>query len=183
MGGVATRIAEGAASSLVTECALAAPELELVCQSPGRTVHQVLDDAPESDIATVLYAVSLLGVIEPLRTIGATAAVDGGHCARADDALDAEAIRARVRARVQLVDDGDYFAILGVSRDATGYEIRRAFLALRRELDPSRLLTPAVADLAEDVRKIVVVLEEAYEILRDPARRERYRRAIDAVPS
>jgi len=32
------------------------------------------------------------------------------------------------------------------------------------------------------VRKIVMVLEEAYEILGDSARRERYRRAIEDVP-
>jgi curved DNA-binding protein CbpA len=88
-----------------------------------------------------------------------------------------------VRARLQLVDEGDYFAVLGVARDATGYEVRRAFLELRRAFEPSRVLTPSVADLADDVRKIVSVLEEAYEILKDGARRERYRRAIDAVPT
>jgi len=40
-----------------------------------------------------------------------------------------------------------------------------------------------VADLAGDVRKITLVLEEAYEILKDPARRERYRRAIEGAPA
>jgi hypothetical protein len=43
----------------------------------------------------------------------------------------------------------------------------------------SRILTPGIADLNDDVRKIASVLDEAYEILRDSARRERYRRAID----
>jgi curved DNA-binding protein CbpA len=97
--------------------------------------------------------------------------------------LDAEAIRERVRARMQLVDDGDYFALLGVTHTATGYEVRRAFLELRRAFEPARILTAQVLDLADDVRKIVLVLEEAYDVLRDAARRERYRRAIDAVPS
>jgi len=32
------------------------------------------------------------------------------------------------------------------------------------------------------VKQITMVLEEAYDILKDSARRERYRRAIDAVP-
>jgi DnaJ-class molecular chaperone len=97
-------------------------------------------------------------------------------------ALDSEAVRERVRARLQLVEDGDYFSILGVARDATGYDLRRAFLELRREFDPSRLLSVEVADLAEDVRTVTTVLEEAYEILKDPARRERYRRAIEGAP-
>jgi curved DNA-binding protein CbpA len=83
---------------------------------------------------------------------------------------------------MQLVDDGDYFALLGVPREATGYEVRRAFLELRRAFDPSRVLTPEIADLADDVRKIVVVLEEAYDILKDAARRDRYRRAIEGSP-
>jgi len=93
-----------------------------------------------------------------------------------------EALRARVRARAELVDEGDYFAVLGVPRTATGYEVRRAFLDLRRTFDPARILVPQIADLADDVRKIVLVLEEAYEILKDPSRRERYRRAIDEAP-
>jgi len=76
----------------------------------------------------------------------------------------------------------DYFALLGVTHAATGYEVRRAFLELRRAFDPSRVLTPEIVDLAEDVRKITVVLEEAYDILKDAARRDRYRRAIEAAP-
>jgi curved DNA-binding protein CbpA len=73
--------------------------------------------------------------------------------------------------------------VLGVSRDATTYEVRRAFIELRRAFEPTRILSPRLVDLTDDVRKIVVVLEEAYEILRDVGRRERYRRAIDGRPS
>jgi hypothetical protein len=186
MGGPASRIADGPSGSLLSECALTPAEVELVTQSHGGTVQQALDASPETDIAAVLYAMSLLGVVETLRAVGHGAqALDGdGEASRADvDALDEDAIRARVKARVQLVDEGDYFAVLGVPRNATSYEVRRAFVELRRAFEPSRLLTPAVADLADEVRKIVVVLEEAYEILRDAARRERYRRAIDATPA
>jgi preprotein translocase subunit Sec63 len=134
----------------------------------------------------VIHALALLGVVDVVpapdfvksRDRDASPAADEGDVAF----LDEEAIRARVRARVELVDEGDYFAVLGVSRDATTYEIRRAFIELRRNFEPSRILTPRVADLADEVRKIVTVLEEAYEILRDNARRERYRRAIEARP-
>jgi hypothetical protein len=57
--------------------------------------------------------------------------------------------------------------------------VRRAYLDLRRAFDPSRVLTPEVQTMAPDVRRINMVLDEAYEILKDPARRERYRRAIE----
>jgi hypothetical protein len=39
-----------------------------------------------------------------------------------------------------------------------------------------------LADLGTDVKKITSVLDEAYEILKDAARRERYRRAIEDRP-
>ena len=148
----------------------------------GRALRDVLDAAPETDIATVVFALAQLGVLEVLRAVGGPQADDERDGAAGVAAIDADAIRERVRARMQLVDDGDYFALLGVTHDATGYEVRRAFLELRRAFDPSRLLVPEVADLADDVRKITMVLEEAYDILKDAARRERYRRAIEAVP-
>jgi len=81
-----------------------------------------------------------------------------------------------------LVEDGDYFSLLGVERSATAYEIRRAYLELRRAFEPARVLTGQTADLAMDVKTIVEVLDEAYEILREPHRRERYRKAIEAGP-
>jgi hypothetical protein len=183
LGGPASRVGDGPDARLLGECALGPVELDQVHAAVGRSLRDVLDGAPEGDLATVLFALALLGVIEVLR------AADGGGShpdetsAAEVAALDAEAIRERVRARLLLVEDGDYFALLGVTRHATGYEVRRAFLELRRAFDAGRVLTPEVADLAGDVAKITAVLEEAYEILKDSARRERYRRAIEAVPN
>ena len=183
LGGEATRITDGPNQGLLAECNLSPQELELLQRARGGTIADLLARASDGEILAVLHALALLGVIE------AVAAPDFGRrdarAGRADPevaALDEEAIRARVRARIELVEEGDYFSVLGVTRDATGYEVRRAFVELRRTFEPSRLLTPRLLDLAADVRKIVLVLEEAYEILRDGARRERYRRAIDARP-
>ncbi len=182
LGGVGSHVAEGPEIRLLGECALDPAEVAHVHSAPGRPIRDVVDLAPEGDLPTVIFALSQLGVLDVVR-----AANDGGG-SRQDSsapdvaALDAEAARERVRARLQLVEDGDYFALLGVSRDATGYEVRRAFLELRRAFDPSRVVTSEVSDLVDDMRKIAGVLEEAYEILKDAARRERYRRAIEAVP-
>jgi len=187
MGGWGSRLGEGPEARLLGECALAPGELDQAQAASGRSLREVLEGAAEADLATVFFALAQLGVVEVLRAVDADAPGaeddDDDRASAADlAAIDAEAIRERVRARLQLVDDGDYFALLGVPRTATGYEVRRAFLDLRRAFDPSRLLTPEVADLADDVRKITSVLEEAYDILKDAARRERYRRAIEAVP-
>jgi len=183
LGGTGSRLADGAKAALFAECGLGATEVEQLRSMSGRSLRDVLDGAPEGDLATVLFALAQLGVVEVLRGATTGEGSDGGH-ASADEvaAIDVEGVRERVRARLQLVEDGDYFALLGVSHDATGYEVRRAFLELRRAFEPSRVLTPEVADLAEAVRQITLVLEEAYDILKDSARRERYRRAIEAVP-
>jgi hypothetical protein len=181
LGGAGARLGDGPASALLAECALGPEELDRLRVASGATLRDVLDGAAEGDVVTVIFALTQLGVLEVLASIGDSPVEPEGASA-GDAALDAEAIRERVRARAQLVDDGDYFAVLGVARDATGYEVRRAFLELRRAFDPSRMLTPDVADLAPEVRKITVVLEEAYDILKDTARRDRYRRAIEAVP-
>ncbi len=90
-------------------------------------------------------------------------------------------MRARISARSELVKEGDYFALLGVGSEASGHEIRRAYLALRRTLEPSRLPLE-LETLAGEVATIVELLDEAYEVLRDNGRRERYRRAITPAP-
>jgi hypothetical protein len=133
---------------------------------------------PDTDIASVLYALWMLGVVDMVRSVLERPESHSKH----PDVIDEEAVRDRIRARIQLVEEGDYFALLGVPHNATGYEVKRAYLDLRRAFEPARVLTPALVDLAEDVRRITLVLEEAYEILGDNARRERYRRAIDASP-
>jgi hypothetical protein len=181
LGGSSGRLGEGRNASLLSECALEASERELITRTRGSTLGDVLQVAPGADFASVVYALHLLGVIDVVRGVGSGRGVSAAEDAEIE-ALDEEAIRARVRARLEIVDDGDYFAVLGVPHDATGYEVRRAFLELRRAFEPSRVLTPRIADLADDVRKISTVLEEAYEILSDNARRERYRRAIFAAP-
>jgi hypothetical protein len=181
LGGAASRLGPGSSRELLDECGLTPSELEIVRGSAGATIGEVLARARDEDFVTSLLALTHLGVLEVLRAVdhasGAVGSMDPQACA-----IDAAATRERVQARLQLVEDGDYFAVLGVPRDATGYEVKRAFLELRRAFEPSRLLSPEVADLADGVRLIASVLEEAYEILKDSARRERYRKAIEGSP-
>jgi hypothetical protein len=176
LGGATARLAEGPRRQLLVECALRPEDEQIVRAAPGRSLGETLAGA-EPELADVIYGLCSLGVLEALAP---TAPADAGPSAF--DPLDEEAIRQRVRARLALVEDGDYFSLLGVARAATGYEIRRAYLELRRAFEPGRVLTAATADLAADVRLVAEVLDEAYEILREPHRRERYRRAIEAGP-
>jgi tetratricopeptide (TPR) repeat protein len=64
----------------------------------------------------------------------------------------------------------DYYAILGVSRNATQSEIRDAYLKLARDTHPDRVKDPVERKRAEDVFKNVTA---AYDTLsRDKSRRD-----------
>ncbi|AUX48466.1 hypothetical protein SOCE26_100040 [Sorangium cellulosum] len=177
LGGPGARLDDGVRRNLLGECALRREEEELVRTARGRTVGELVN-AAEPENASVIYALVCLEVLDVLIPPSITEAPPPP----VEDPLDEEAIRQRVRARLALVEDGDYFSILGIPRDATNYEIRRAYLALRKAFEPSTLLTASTVDLLDDVRLVIEVLDEAYEILREPHRRERYRRAIEAGP-
>jgi hypothetical protein len=180
LGGPTTRFRDGPNPALLGECALPEHELAHVNRAHSTSLEETLESASAPDLAAVLYALVELGVLERRM-------VEPGRRPTPDvppppDDIDDAALRARINARLALVEDGDYFAILGVGREATAYDIRRAYKELRREFEPGQALTPGTADLGDEVETIVEVLDEAFDILRDQVRRERYRRALEAAP-
>lgn len=179
LGGPKARLAEGPRPELLAECALAEHDRNAVSAAAGSSVREAIATSGRDDLAPVLAAMVELGVLQALAAVGRDS-VPADHAEV--DRLDAEAVRRRVKARMDVVQEGDYFEILGVSQQATGYEIRRAYLEMRRAFEPSRLLTAATADLSDDVQLLLEVVEEAWEALRDPARRGRYLAALQARP-
>ena len=83
-----------------------------------------------------------------------------------------------------MAPDSNYYDVLGVPSDASQDQIRKAFRERVRACHPDR-----VANLDEDLRKLaeekMVELNEAYAVLRNPARRAAYddRYANDATRS
>jgi hypothetical protein len=193
LGGGDRTLGVGAHRGLLGECALE-PELEDEVQELVDVPLEPLYRA-RPELMPILYALVELDVftkgggqrvrrpsVRPERgaeRTGARNAASGP--ALTEDPLDDAAFEARLLARRALVDEGDYFSILGVKRSATDYELHRAREALHRQLSPERL-TVRTAHLLEDVKLVLRIVDEAYGVLRDPIRRERYRRALEAKP-
>jgi hypothetical protein len=180
VGGGDARIAEGPRWELLSECALPEAEQEWLGRAKGSTIDEAMSLA-STDLLPMVYALVQLGVLAVDVVAPRTRKRRQGQ-APGFDPIDAQALRSQVKARLSLVEEGDYFSLLGVPRSATSYEIHRAYLELRHGLEPSRVLNAATADLADDIELIIEVLDEAHDILRDQARRERYRRAIEDKP-
>lgn len=188
LGGLDARFTPGEHQKLLDECGLDEEDDQLLRHASGVTLREIVDQRGE-DAQPLLYALVTLGVLQTLigirpgaMSVSAQPEVDLADPLR-DAELDDGALRARISARRALVEDGDYFAILGVPREATGYEIKRAYLDLRRALDPARVMRPSLLDISDDLKLVLGVLDEAYDVLKDPTRRERYRRAISGAPA
>ncbi len=182
LGGPPTALQRGQNPALLSECAIADTEAELVRSISDETVSDILRRVGHKDFAAVLYVLVELSVLAVASGERRTAREARPKSSGKPDYLDHAALRARILARKALSEEGDYFALLGVARSATSYDIRRAYTTLKDEYDPSRILTSETVDLRDEVELILEVLAEAFEILEDDLRRDRYRRALDASP-
>ena len=66
-----------------------------------------------------------------------------------------------------------YYDILGVSRDASQEDIKRAYNRMISEFHPDRNQTPDATQKAQEIN-------EAYDILKDPSLRAEYDKIIDS---
>lgn len=182
LGGLDTLLQKGESAALLGECAISDAEADVVRAITDEPVTEVLRRVGHKDFAAVLYVLVELSVLGRSNAERRTGRGRPEKRVTQPDRLDQAALRARILARKALSEEGDYFALLGVARSATSYDIRRAYASLREEYDPARVLSGETVDLREDVELILEVLAEAFEILEDDLRRERYRRALDASP-
>ncbi len=87
---------------------------------------------------------------------------------------------AAVERKFHEIESGaDYFAVLGLSRKATGDEVKAAFLELAKVFHPDRL-PKSIAHLAAKMRAVFDAIREAYEVLQIDSRRASYEMMLPA---
>jgi hypothetical protein len=123
-----------------------------------------------ADVLPLAWGLVVLGLATARRTETDILEESTALVGETDLAIDRE----RVRARWQLVTEADYFALLGVRRDATAFEIRRAYQAARRDFAADCFPQDLRRELARELEDIAGVLDEAFRVLRDDRLRQTY---------
>ena len=153
------------------DAGLEAGERAMVALVDGRrSIADLVREGPLDETGVLRLGYGLV-CLELVRADRHGAAPQARALPERDRAIDRE----RVRARLALVEEADYFALLGVRRDATDHEIRRAYEAALRELAPDRLAPELGAELAGALAAIAQALAEAYAILENRELRNLYR--------
>ncbi len=123
-----------------------------------------------ADVLPLAWGLCVLGLAIARRAELETPDESTALVGETDLAIDRE----RVRSRWALVSEADYFALLGVRRDATGFEIRRAYQAARRDFAADCFPNDLRRELAQELDEISSVLDEAFRVLRDDRLRLTY---------
>ena len=123
-----------------------------------------------ADVLPLAWGLCVLGLATARRTDTEVPDESSALVGETDLAIDRE----RVRARWSLVSEADYFALLGVRRDATGFEIRRAYQSARRDFAADCFPNDLRRELAQELDDIANVLDEAFRVLRDDRLRLTY---------
>ncbi len=96
----------------------------------------------------------------------------------AEPELSLEAMREQLEQRNEQIGNADYFAILGVPRDANDATIKRAFFAFARVYHPDAVKARGFLDLIPLSERVFSHTTEVYQIVSDPTRREDYLREL-----
>jgi ActR/RegA family two-component response regulator len=173
-------LARDAIARAVEEADLSPDEREAADLFDGRrTLAQVLaasrlDETSLYQLGYGLWALGLARVVAPKPAAGEGVRAPAASSTPVGGAADMQIDRERVLGKHAQVIEGDYFAVLGVRRDASAFEIRRAFEAMRRDYAGDALPIDLARELGLELREIGHVLEEAHRILRSDRTRAQY---------
>jgi hypothetical protein len=164
----AESLGNGGLRALAEHLRLSASEEAFVARLDGRKSLRRLAADPGTDELEMLAIVYALHVIGHIDTSGEPPPAPGVE--RDPSQVD----EARIRERLQLAREADYFALLGLPRDACRLDVRRAHVDLLRVFAPEALEPRTRDRFADELAELRAALDEARDVLSDDAMRSAY---------
>jgi len=165
-------------SALLREVDLGQAERRAIHHLDGENSLRRISEAADVDLLGVCqigFALVVLGVAETASTVADTGVWGRERSSSLVGATDLAIDRERVLAKHALVDEADYFMLLGVRREASTFEIQRAYEAARRDFSDDAFPYELRTELSGEIEDINGLLDEAHTVLRDDALREAYK--------
>jgi Domain of unknown function (DUF4388) len=156
------------ADDLVAELSAGVGEREIFGWFDGhRPLEEVVraSGQPEEAVDAVAFLLHVFGVLHPV----------AGPAARARRVFDQKVDRERILSRYAVIQEADYFQVLGLSREASAADAARAYRRLSDELSPQKISAEVAVALARELDVVRVVLDQAVRVLTDETLRRRYR--------
>ena len=101
-----------------------------------------------------------------------------------DPTLDiSEELQQRILNLEAVLEDLNYFEVLGVERSVDARGIKRAYFKLSREFHPDRYFRRSLGSFGPRLERIFKKIVEAYELLHDPATRAEVERSLSSERS
>lgn len=152
---------------LLQDADLSQHERDALLGIAGRqSVRQIAGLDEGADLLALVWFAACLGAAHVFRPFHDDAVL----VSDTDLAVD----RARITRRLKLASHGDYFGLLGLNRDATRFEVRRAHEAVRREFAAEAFPVAIRGEMARELAAIARALDEAYGVLVDDVLRQAY---------
>jgi curved DNA-binding protein CbpA len=88
-----------------------------------------------------------------------------------------------IEVHLQFANNEDYYSLLGLKRDATEAEIKKAFFSISKKFHPDRFFIKQIGDYEGKLNSVFKKVNEAYEILKDQESRLAYLDSIGTMAS
>jgi len=138
--------------------ALQPPEVQTLARIDGAmTITDIVRTAPgrETETWKLLYGLRVLGLLEGVAPVKGVAAADAR---RSPEASDLDQMFA-------LINDLDYYDVLGVTDNASTAEIKRAYNRLSKLHNPDQYGASGAAEKQKKAERVFARLTEAYQVL------------------
>ena len=97
----------------------------------------------------------------------------------AASASNSDALASEIRTLHAELSERDYYELLGIERDATIADVKRAYLGAAKRFHPDGLARLGLESLRPQAEELFARIARAHEALSDPARRRDYDRGLD----